>query len=124
MLQLQADCGVFRHPSRYSRASCPSSDATKRDLTPRAGFITYEANGHIDLLFTSPAYCRRGFASTLLRHAETALAARGISALVTEASLAARPFFERFGFEVTEEQHVQRGGVGFRRYAMRKSLVS
>lgn len=89
-----------------------------------AGFITYEANGHIDLLFTSPAYCRRGFASTLLRHAETALAARGISALFTEASLTARPFFERFGFEVTEEQHVQRGGVGFRRYAMRKSLVS
>ena len=88
------------------------------------GFIAYEPNGHIDLLFTSPAHCHRGIASTLLRHAETALAARGISTLFTEASLTARPFFERFGFEVTEEQDVQRRGVTLRRYAMRKWLVS
>lgn len=88
-----------------------------------AGFISYEHDGHIDLLYTSPVSCRRGVASALFRHAEIALADRGVSELSTEASLAARPFFERVGFEVTEEQRVQRRGVTFLRYAMRKSLV-
>lgn len=89
-----------------------------------AGFISYELNGHIDLLFTSPMECRRGVASELFRHAEAALAGRGASELFTEASLAARPFFERFGFKITEEQRVQRNGVTLVRYAMRKSLVN
>lgn len=88
-----------------------------------AGFISFEFNGHMDLLYTSPVHCRRGVASALLRHAEAAIASRGVSELFTEASLAARPFFERFGFIVTEEQRVQRRGATFLRYAMRKSLV-
>lgn len=89
-----------------------------------AGFISYELNGHIDLLYTAPLDCRRGVASALFRHAEAAIAGRGIPEIFTEASLAARPFFERFGFKVTEEQSVQRHGVTFRRYAMRKSLIA
>ena len=89
-----------------------------------AGFISYEHNGHIDLLYTSPVEGGRGVASALFRHAEAALAARGVPELFTEASLAARPFFERFGFRVTEEQRVQRHGITLLRYAMRRSLVS
>jgi putative acetyltransferase len=89
-----------------------------------AGFISYELNGHIDLLYTSPVECRRGVASALLRQAEAAIAGRGVSELFTEASLAARAFFERFGFKVSEEQCVQRNGVTFRRYAMRKPLIA
>ncbi|HET9394756.1 MAG TPA: GNAT family N-acetyltransferase [Nitrospiraceae bacterium] len=85
-----------------------------------AGFISYERNGHIDLLYTSPAHSRRGIASALYRAAESDLARHGISEIFTEASIVARPFFERFGFHVVEEQCVQRRGVEFRRYAMRK----
>jgi putative acetyltransferase len=88
-----------------------------------AGFISYELNGHIDLLYTSPVYCRVGVASALLRQ-EAAIRGRGVSELSTEAGLIARPCFERFGFEVTDEQRVQRQGVTFLRYAMRKSLVA
>jgi putative acetyltransferase len=85
-----------------------------------AGFISYEQNGHIDLLYTSPAHARRGVASALYRAAESDLARHGISEIFTEASIVAHPFFERFGFHVVEEQCVQRRGVTFRRYAMRK----
>jgi putative acetyltransferase len=88
----------------------------------RAGFISYEKNGHIDLLYTSPAYCRRGIASALYRHAETMLISHGTTEICTEASIAARPFFERQGFRVAEEQCVQLRGVMFRRFGMRKSL--
>lgn len=87
-----------------------------------AGFISYESGGHIAFLYVSPDHDRQGVASALYRHAEAALAGLGVSTVQTEASLAARPFFERFGFRVTEEQHVRRNGVSLRRYAMQKEL--
>lgn len=86
-----------------------------------AGFIAWEPDGHIDLLFTSPRHVRRGVASALYRSAEQALRAAGGNALYTEASLVARPFFERQGFVVEEEQVVNRDGVDLLRFAMRKS---
>lgn len=87
-----------------------------------AGLIAFESSGYISLLYTSPRDDRRGVASALYRHAEATLAGQGVLSVYTEASLAARPFFERFGFHVTEEQFVQRRGVTLRRFAMRKSL--
>lgn len=87
-----------------------------------SGFIAYESSGYIALLYTSPQDDRRGVASALYRHAEAALAGLGVSTVQTEASLAARPFFERFGFRVTEEQQVWRHGVALRRFAMSKTI--
>ena len=87
------------------------------------GFIGYEKNGHIDLLFTSPAAARRGVASQLYGHAETALCGLGIVELFTEASLVSRPFFERQGFAVREEQRIERRGATLRRFAMTKTVT-
>lgn len=87
-----------------------------------AGFISYEPNGHIDLLYTAPAYARCGVASSLYARIEKILSASGIVDLCTESSIVARPFFERHGFRVTEEQRVAVRGVAFQRYAMHKSL--
>lgn len=86
------------------------------------GFISYETDGHVDLLYTAPGSARRGVATALLAAATTQLQALGITELFTEASLVAAPFFARQGFEVTEEQNVERRGVRFRRFAMRKRL--
>ncbi|MFX6782317.1 GNAT family N-acetyltransferase, partial [Acinetobacter baumannii] len=85
------------------------------------GFISYELSGHIEFLYTAPGSERRGVASVLYREVEKALP--GVS-LFTEASLVAKPFFLRHGFSVVEEQNVSRGGVMFRRYAMRKAVVA
>ena len=87
-----------------------------------AGFIAYEQNGHIDLLFTAPDYARCGVASLLYGHVEAALLRLGVDALFTEASLVARPFFERQGFRIVEEQNVEVREAWFRRYAMRKPV--
>lgn len=85
------------------------------------GFISYELNGHIDLLYTAPIAARRGIASALLREAVARLSAAGaIPELFTEASLVATPFFLKHGFEITEEQNIVRRGVNFQRFAMRR----
>lgn len=86
------------------------------------GFISHDDDGHIDLLFTSPASARQGVAGALYVRAETTLYARGVRELFTEASLVARPFFERHGFEVIEEETVNRRGVDLARARMRKKL--
>lgn len=86
------------------------------------GFIGYENNGHIDLMFTSPTAARRGIASQLLGQAEGALRALHVQELFTEASLLGRPFFEHQGFTVKEEQHIELRGAQFRRFAMVKAM--
>lgn len=91
------------------------------DAAP-AGFVGYEDDGHIDLLFVSPQAPRRGLATALYHEAEARLRARGVDRVFTEASLVARPFFERQGFHIEAEQNVSRGGASFRRYAMIKAL--
>lgn len=89
-----------------------------------AGFISYEQNGHIEFLYTSPSYARRGAASLLYGRVESVLVSTGITELFTEASLVAHPFFERVGFRITEEQNAPFGGSSFQRYAMRKRVVA
>ena len=83
------------------------------------GFCGWEDDGHIDLLFVAPERAGRGVAQALFDHAAASLAAQGITELFTDASLVARPFFERQGFRVEEEQRVERGGIELRRFAMR-----
>lgn len=85
-----------------------------------AGFLSYEEDGHIDLLYTAPAYVRRGVATALYRHVEGIFLSSAIAEIFTEASNTARPFFEHHGFRVVEEQIVKVRGVTLPRYAMRK----
>lgn len=88
-----------------------------------AGFLSFENDGHVDLLYTSPMFARQGVASMLYRETERQLRSIGVASLFTEASLVAAPFFSAHGFEVVEEQRVERRGVIFRRFAMRKTLA-
>jgi putative acetyltransferase len=94
-----------------------------QDSNKLLGFVGYEEDGHIDLMFTSPLAARRGVASQLLGRAEAALRGLGVAQLFTEASLLGRPFFARQGFTVKEEQHIELRGAQFRRFAMVKALA-
>lgn len=87
------------------------------------GFVSIDANGHVDLAYVLPSAARQGVGSALLRAAEAWAAQRGVGELSTEASLAARGFFEAHGWQVVEAQAVERRGITLRRFAMRKRLV-
>ncbi|HLV76345.1 MAG TPA: GNAT family N-acetyltransferase [Marinobacter sp.] len=126
--------GAYDETQRYAWASrTPHLDVWRNRLDlletlvaeedeQLAGFISYDKDGTIDLVFTAPNYARRGIASTLYHEAEKQLIALGIRELTTESSVVARPFFERHGFEVTDEQKVTVRGAQFLRYNMRKIL--
>lgn len=88
-----------------------------------AGFISFTAYGHIEFLFTAPAFSRRGVATLLYEAAVERLLGKGVRTLTTDASLEARPFFESRGFSVVEAQTVERDGVQLQRFAMARSLI-
>lgn len=87
-----------------------------------AGFLTYDLTGHIDMLFTNPRFARRGVATRLYSDAETELRKVPVSTVFTEASLAARPFFERQEFQVDAEEFSECRGQKLRRFRMSKRI--
>lgn len=89
-----------------------------------AGFASYQPDGYLDLLYTHPAFARRGIASRLYLRVEAALRAAGLPRVVTHASLAARPFFQHHGFQLDAEEGVECRGATLRRFAMHKPLAA
>jgi putative acetyltransferase len=87
-----------------------------------AGFASWTPEGYLDLLFTHPQFARRGVATRLYHHIENALRQAGVPSVLTHASLAARPFFERHGFQIETEESVECRGVFLRRFRMHKLL--
>jgi putative acetyltransferase len=89
-----------------------------------AGFLTYDLSGHIDMLFIHPTFARRGFATRLYLDAEAELRKAGVSTVFTEASLVARLFFERHGFQIDAEEFAECRGQKLRRFRMSKTIGS
>jgi putative acetyltransferase len=87
-----------------------------------AGFASYTPDGYLDFLFTHPAFARLGVATSLYQRVESALRAVNVQRVTTIASLAARPFFDRQGFQLDGEECVECRGLFLRRFAMHKQL--
>jgi len=87
-----------------------------------AGFASYTHDGYLDFLFTHPAFARRGIATRLYQRVESALRTVRAPRVTTHASLAARPFFDRHGFQLDAEEWVECRGAYLRRFAMHKQL--
>lgn len=87
-----------------------------------AGFTDLEPDGHVDMMFVHPDHQGRGVAGALLRQVEAEAARLGLDRLFTEASITARPFFERKGFRVIAPQTVSVRGQDMTNYRMEKGL--
>ncbi|MEJ5177102.1 GNAT family N-acetyltransferase [Erwinia sp. MYb416] len=88
-----------------------------------AGFGNVEYDGHLDMLFTDPRHQRCGVATALLKWLELAVVKMDIPVIYTEASITAKPFFIRHGFQLVEAQQVSVRGQSFINYRLRKVLM-
>lgn len=86
------------------------------------GFIDVQADGHIDLLYVTPAVAGMGVARTLLETAEAMARTAGADRLYAEASETARPVFERLGFSVIARRDFEVAGVPIHNWAVEKPL--
>ena len=71
------------------------------------GFGDMDQTGYLDRLYVHKDYQGQGIATAICDELEQSV--RGN--VVTHASITARPFFERRGYRVVREQHVERQGI-------------
>lgn len=72
-----------------------------------AGFTDLENDGHLDMMFVHSRFNNMGVASVLLLTVEHAARKLNLRKIFTEASLTAKPFFEKRGFIVVTQQQVE-----------------
>ncbi len=87
------------------------------------GFVEFEPNGHIDCFYCHHKYIGCGVGSTLMASVYEIAIKKEIKRIFAEVSITARPFFEKQGFTVAEEQTVILLGVKLINYKMEKYLA-
>lgn len=88
-----------------------------------AGFCELEPNGHIDCFYCHKNYQGRGVGRQLYQTLEAQAINRSIHRLFVEASITAKPFFQKMGFQLLREQTVTVRGQRFVNYAMAKAIA-
>ena len=82
------------------------------------GFADIDETGYLDRLYVHKDYQKKGVATALCDKLE----ARAFEKIVTHASITAKPFFEKRGYNVIKKQQVLRGGLLLTNYVMEKSI--
>jgi putative acetyltransferase len=76
----------------------------------------------LDILYVDPGAARRGIGSALVERIVALARAGGGELIETDASLTARPLFERHGFAVVAEQAPVVRGIAMKNFRMRRAL--
>ncbi|HTU25274.1 MAG TPA: GNAT family N-acetyltransferase, partial [Pirellulales bacterium] len=77
-------------------------------------------DGHIDCACVHPDFRRQGVVTSLVNHAVDVCFASKINRVYVEASICAKPLFEKAGFRVIAENLVSIGGIEMLNYKMER----
>lgn len=80
------------------------------------GFGDIDKTGYLDRLYVHKDYQQMGIATRLCNELEKMVEGK----IVTQASITAKPFFEKRGYTVLKEQQVERHGIYLTNYIMEK----
>lgn len=86
-------------------------------------FAELERDGHLDMLYCRKDAIGRGVGWHLYQAVEKRATVLGLKRIFAEASITARPFFERQGFILRRQRTVTRGGVEMTNFAMEKQIT-
>lgn len=87
------------------------------------GFGVADNTGYFDRLYTHKDYQGIGVATLIANDIEKYIQNFGIQTVMTAASITAKPFFEKRGYIVLEEQFVECRGEYFINFKMRKDFI-
>lgn len=87
------------------------------------GFASLAKDGYLDMMYVHKDFQRMGIATLLINKIFETARELALATLITEASITAKPFFEKHGFTVLEEQTVFIKEVPLKNYRMRCSLA-
>lgn len=86
------------------------------------GFADMDESGYLDRLYVHKDNQRRGIATMLCDALEKYAKQRGIAKVITHASITAKPFFTKRGYEEKKKQDVIRDGVWLTNFVMENIL--
>lgn len=86
------------------------------------GFCTLDNGTHIDLFYVHKDYQRCGIAQKLFLELEKKALENNQTEISVEASLTAKPFFEKIGFRLVQNQTVVKKGVEFINFMMKRKI--
>ena len=86
------------------------------------GFGSVNDDGYMHTLFVHKDFQHQGVATSLYKHLEAYARERGAKRLTSEVSITAKPFFEKQGFQVDEEQKRKANQMCLTNYKMSKQL--
>ena len=82
------------------------------------GFGDIDKTGYLDRLYVHADYQRKGIATAICNQLEESVQGK----IRTHASITARPFFEKRGYQVVKEQKVERQGIFLINFVMEKVI--
>ena len=86
------------------------------------GFSDLTHSGYLDRLYVHKDYQRQGIATALVDMLESAARKLNLLEIETEASITAKPFFEKRGYKVVCSQIIERKGVKLTNFIMVKKF--
>lgn len=86
------------------------------------GFADMDRNGYLDKLYVHKDYQGKGIATALINELEKRAKEKHVVCFETDASITARPFFEKHGYTVQTENSVVRGGIPLNNFRMTKQV--
>lgn len=85
-----------------------------------AGFLELDPDGHIDCAYINPLFQRRGIMTSLVEHAVNTCFSLNINRVYVEASICARPLFDKCGFQQIAENSVTIRGIQLPNFTMER----
>ena len=86
------------------------------------GYCDVQPDGLIDHFFCHHEYQGQGVGKSMMNHIVALANERDVSRLYSHVSITARPFFERFGFLVVNEQRISVRGQELINFAMERRV--
>ena len=100
-------------------AVMPSGQENEKEQI--AGFADMDSTGYLDQLYVHKDFQRQGIASALCDRLEQAA---DVENFTTHASVTAKSFFEKRGYQAVREQQVEKNGILLTNYVMKKGCSS
>jgi putative acetyltransferase len=86
------------------------------------GFAEFEPNGHIDCFYCHHEWIQKGVGSALMREILQRAKDNHIDLIFSEVSITAKPFFEKWGFRIVNQQTIVRKGVELTNFKMERTV--
>ncbi len=114
--QLDAWAPEIPDPEAWNRSFPEHFCVVAEENGAIVGFGDIDASGYLDRLFVHADHQGEGIGGSICAQLEQSFQ----GTILTHASITAKPFFERRGYQVKQKQTVQRHGVSLTNFVMEK----